>query len=287
MNAPATSPLAEPGLTKEQFLNLRGLIYERCGIWIPDHKSYVITLRLENRLKACALMDFGEYFLYLRYDPRGQEEMMRVYELITTNETSFYRNEPQLRYLVDETLTKLVQRAGANGQIRIWSAGCSTGEEPYTLAMMIRDKFSMTPSVRNISIQGSDISPMVLKTAEAGIYGSYALRTTPESAIARHFVSRGSDRYSVKEQVRQMVRLKHLNLMDQRAVRAMGKFDIILCRNVMIYFDQASRAQVLNSFYDALEPGGYLFVGHSETLHDASRCFLPLPHPGAFGYVKH
>lgn len=277
----------DPPLPHDQFVNLRNLIYEKCGIWIPDHKSYVVSLRLASRLKACQLMDFGEYFLFLRFDPRGQQEMQHVFELITTNETSFYRNEPQLRYLVDEVMPKIVQKAGTS-PVRIWSAGCSTGEEPYTIAMMVRDKFlgANPAAARNLTIQATDLSPMVLRTAEAAVYGAYSLRTTPPPAIERHFDKRGEDRYAVKADVRSMVRFKQLNLMDQRAVRALGKFDLVLCRNVMIYFDKASRERALNNIYDVLEAGGHLFIGHSETLHDVTRCFVPLPHPGAFGYVK-
>ncbi len=288
MSATATASILgnDPALTNEQFRNLRDLIYDRCGIWIPDHKSYVVQLRLASRLKACQLADFGGYYLYLRYDPKGPQEMERVFELITTNETSFYRNEPQLRYIIEQTVPAVLAGLGSR-PLRIWSAGCSTGEEPYTLAMMLRDALPAHPALKSIQIMGTDLSPMVVRAAETAIYGSYAQRTTPQSAVARHFESRGPDRYRVKESIRQMVRFRQMNLMDSLAVRSLGKFQIVLCRNVMIYFDKASREKVLNNFYDVLEPNGHLFIGHSETLHDVTRCFVPLPHSGAFGYVRH
>jgi chemotaxis protein methyltransferase CheR len=274
-------------ISDEEFKQLRDFIYEQSGIYIADNRKYLLENRLGNRLKELSLKDFGEYYYYLRYDSGRRQELNRLFEVITTNETSFYRNPPQLKVFQDNVLTDVVEEQRKKGQkkLHIWSAGCSTGEEPYTLAIILLEVLKGEIASWNIRITANDLSEAVLKSAKAGIYNEYALRTTPKEIIGRHFDEKDG-RFQVKDSVKRLVQFSQVNLSDRTALKRVERSQIVFCRNVIIYFDDEMKRRVISAFYDNLLPGGYLLIGHSESLHNISRAFKPVHYPGAIIYKK-
>lgn len=277
----------ELNASDEEFRQLRDYIYELCGIHIADNRKYLIENRLAVRLKELNLKTFGEYYYYLRYDINRRDELNRLYEVITTNETSFYRNPPQLKVFQEVVLKELLDtmRAKGNRRLRIWSAGCSTGEEPYTLGIILHEVLKSEIASWDIKISASDISTAVLTAAKAGVYSDYALRTTPAEIIRKYFKKDGNA-YHLAESVKKLVKFDQLNLSDKLQVRRVERSQIVFCRNVIIYFDDEMKTQVINSFYDNLHPDGALLIGHSESLHNISRAFKPEHHKGAIVYRK-
>jgi len=271
-----------------EFVHLRDFIYEKCGIYIADNRKYLLENRLLNRLKSLGLRTFGEYFYFLKYDQGGKAEQRALYEVITTNETSFYRNPAQLKVLEDGLLKSVMDAQLKKGSrdIHIWSAGCSTGEEPYTLGIILHEVLKAQRPLWNINITAGDLSEGVLASAARGVYTEYALRTTPQRIIARYFTQTGNGRYQINPEIKKQVAFNQINLKDRTQLRSVRRSHIIFCRNVLIYFDEAMKRRVINSFYDNLLPGGYLFIGHSESLHNISRAFKPIHYPGAIVYMK-
>lgn len=278
----------EHKVSDEEFTNLRDFIYEQSGIYIADNRKYLLENRLVNRLKDLNLKTFGEYFYFLKYDPNRKRELNRLFEVITTNETSFYRNPPQLKVFQDIILHEVLsaQRKKGRKELRIWSAGCSTGEEPYTLAIMLHEVLRHEIGSWDIRITANDLSEGVLHAARRGIYMEYALRTTPQEIIRRYFDDDGQGRFRVKNEVRNLVQFGQINLSDRFQVKRVERSQIVFCRNVIIYFDEDMKRQVIGSYYDNLLPDGYLFIGHSESLHNLSRAFKPIHHPGTIVYKK-
>ncbi|MFW5487517.1 MAG: CheR family methyltransferase [Desulfovibrio sp.] len=274
-------------ISNEEFTQLRDFIYDRSGIYIADNRKYLLENRLANRIKKLNLKDYGEYFYYLQYDPRKQQELNRLFEAVTTNETSFYRNPPQLKVFQDKVLKTVLdaQKAKRTKSLRIWSAGCSTGEEPYTLGIILHEVLGKDISQWNIKITANDLSEAVLMSARRGIYTDYALRTTPKEIVRKYFEEDGG-KFKVIPEVKRLVSFGQINLNDKVQLKRVERSQIVFCRNVIIYFDDAVKKQVIGSFYDNLLPGGFLLIGHSESLHNISRAFKPIHHPGAIVYNK-
>lgn len=273
-------------ITDQEFGNLRDFIYEQCGIYIADNRKYLLENRLGNRLKKLNLRNFDEYYNFLRYDAARNAEMKKLFEVITTNETSFYRNPPQLQVFQEKVLTEVVESARSGGRkLRIWSAGCSTGEEPYTIAMIIHDLLQADIANWDIRITANDLSERVLESARKGVYNDYTLRTTPKEIAQRYFdLDNGVN--TVRPEVKKLVSFGQINLRDRAQIKRVERSQIVFCRNVIIYFDDAMKKQVISSFYDNLLPGGYLIIGHSESLHNITRAFKPIHFPGAIIYKK-
>ncbi len=274
-------------LTQADFVQLRDFIYQQCGIYIDDNRKYLIENRLSGRLKALNLKSYGEYYRYVRFDPHRQEELNRLFEVVTTNETSFFRNPPQLEIFRKVVLARAIENARKSGtkRLRIWSAGCSTGEEPYTLAILLHETLASEITRWDIRITASDLSEAVLRSAQRAQYAEYTLRTTPKPLIAKYFTLKDKQ-YSVNLNVKRLVSFGQLNLNDKRQLQRVERSQIILCRNVIIYFDDEMKRHVIGSFYDNLLPEGQLLIGHSESLHNISRAFKPEHHPGTIVYVK-
>lgn len=274
-------------VTDEEFSQLRDFIYEQCGIYIADNRKYLIENRLSNRLKELNLKTFGEYYYFLRYDTGKRAELSRLFEVVTTNETSFYRNPPQLKVFQEKVLAAVLDdmRAKRQKRLRIWSAGCSTGEEPYTLAILLLETLGAELPSWDIKITANDLSEAVLASARKGIYTDYALRTTPKHIVEKYFIKSGAE-YQVKPEVKRLVTFGPINLSDRAQLKRVERSQIVFCRNVIIYFDDDMKKQVIGSFYDNLLPGGYLLIGHSESLHNITRAFKPEHHTGAIVYRK-
>lgn len=274
-------------VSKDEFIQLRDFIYQESGIWIAEARAYLIENRLNNRLKELNLKNFGEYYYYLRFDPNRKNELPKLFAVITTNETSFYRNSPQLQIFQDKVLKNELNRlrAAQNKRLRIWSAGCSTGEEPYTIAMILYEALHGELPAWDIKITANDLSEAVLATARKGVYSEYALRTTPKEITERYF-KKINNEYHVDPKLKKLISFGPINLNDAMMLRSVERSHIIFCRNVIIYFDDEVKRRVIESFYDNLLPGGCLLIGHSESLHSISRAFKPEHHAGSIVYRK-
>ncbi|MDR2503450.1 MAG: protein-glutamate O-methyltransferase CheR [Deltaproteobacteria bacterium] len=274
-------------VSDEEFIQLRDFIYEQSGIHIAENRKYLIENRLSNRLKELNLKSFSEYSYYLRFDVRRKDEMVKLFAAITTNETSFYRNPPQLQVFQNIILKKVLDelRAAHTKRLRIWSAGCSTGEEPYTMAIMLHEVLKAEIGTWDIKINAMDLSEPVLASARRGVYSDYALRTTPKEIISKYFIFR-NNLYEIKPEMKRIINFMQGNLSDRLGLKRLERSQIVFCRNVIIYFDDNMKRQVVGSFYDNLLPKGYLFIGHSESLHNISRSFKPESYPGAIVYFK-
>lgn len=264
------SPI-EP-LGDEEFRLLRDLIHRYCGIFFDDSSRLILEKRLLRRVEALNLTSYRDYYHYLRYDEQRSREFVELMDILTTNETYFFREEYQLRAFTDEILPEIHERKSKVGDrfLRIWSAGCSTGEEPYTISMLLLDK----PEFRDwrVEIIGTDISQRVLQIARRGVYGKSAFRATPERYIIRHFIEEEGG-MRISDPVRERVSFSQFNLMDAQRLMLLGKMDLIFCRNVIIYFDQEAKRQVIDSFYRMLNDYGFLLLGHAESLMNLSTSF--------------
>lgn len=277
----------KPKLSNETFCQLRDIIYAKCGIYFADTKKYLLETRLLRRIEERNLKSFEDYYYFLTYDRERDREMVNVVNCIVTNETSFFRDMPQLEAFqkgVVPLVTEQKLREGSGKTLRVWSSASSTGEEPYTLAMMLMEE-GLQVKGWTLDILGSDISDLVLRSALAGAYEKYSLRNTPEQYLRKYFVGNG-DTYRVHQKVQDIVKFRKLNLIDSSETRTVKGFDIIFCRNVLIYFDDASKKKAVSHLYDSLNKGGYLFVGFSETLHNITRLFKPVSIERSVVYQK-
>ncbi|WP_207261011.1 protein-glutamate O-methyltransferase CheR [Desulfovibrio sp. Huiquan2017] len=273
-------------ISDQEFANLRDFIYAECGIYIADNRKYLLENRLGSRLKKLNLKNFDEYYNLLRFDPAKGMEMKKLYEVITTNETSFYRNPPQLKVFQEEVLPDVLGACRKKGRrLRIWSAGCSTGEEPYTISIIIHEMLKAELPNWDIRISANDLSERVLESARRGVYNDYTLRTTPEEIVTRYFDANNGQN-KIKPEVKRLVSFGQINLRDRVQLKRVERSQVVFCRNVIIYFDDEMKKRVINAFYDNLLPGGYLIIGHSESLHNITRAFKPIHYPGAIIYQK-
>lgn len=247
-------------LTDREFEQFRTLIYQESGISLSDGKRSMVVSRLTKRLRELGLTSFQAYYSLVTKE-RGGDEFTRMLDLISTNKTDFFREPKHFEFLRDSILPDLQQER----RVRIWSSACSSGEEPYSIAITLYDNGAARWDCR---ILASDLSTRVLAKASSGIYDEERVRTVPPDTIRRHFLrGRGgqADRVKVKPHLMDMVVFRRINLMDdQYAIKS--TLDLIFCRNVMIYFDRPTQQQLIAKFHRYLRPGGYLFIGHSETL---------------------
>ena len=274
-------------ISDTEFAQLRDFIYAQSGIFVADNRKYLVENRLAARLKDLNLKSFAEYHAFLQYDSSRRQELNRLFEVITTNETSFYRNPPQLKVFQDMVLKDALDKLKALKQrrLRIWSAGCSTGEEPYTIAIILHEVLRSEIASWDIRITANDLSEAVLAQAREAVYTEYSLRTTPKEIVARYFAQDGGN-FKLKPEVKRLVSFGQINLSDRMQLKRVERSHIVFCRNVIIYFDDEMKKNVINAFYDNLLPGGYLLIGHSESLHNISRALRPKHYPGAIIYSK-
>jgi chemotaxis protein methyltransferase CheR len=259
-------------MSEEEFLLLRDCVYSHCGIFFDNDSKYLLERRLARRLTALNLSSFRDYFHYLKYNRKKDQELMDIMDILTTNETYFFRESFQLKAFTDEVIPELLQRKAASGNrsLRIWSAGCSTGEEPYTIAMLLHGIMDLRGW--KIEIVGTDISQRVLQHARRAVYGKSSFRATDEKYVKRFFIEQ-DDGLKVCDEIRDLVTISHLNLFDVNRMIMLGKMDLIFCRNVIIYFDLAAKKRVVGSFFNALYEGGFLLLGHSESLMNVTTQF--------------
>lgn len=260
-------------MSDDVFKQLRDFIYEQSGIFVPDNKKYFLENRLGRRVQEKNLKGYDEYLYLLKYGG-DKAELVKLFELVTTNETFFFREPQQFDVLCGDLLKKIMEEntKSARRDIKIWCAASSTGEEPYTISMQLMER-PEAASFRK-DILASDISEAVLASAKNAVYGSYAVRNIPPAYMSKYFVLSGQN-YKLVDSVKANVRFMKINLMSDRDVKTIRGMDVIFCRNVLIYFDEKAKQKALALMYDALRPGGSLIVGTSESLHNITRAFRP------------
>jgi chemotaxis protein methyltransferase CheR len=258
-------------LGDEEFRLIRDLVRDYCGIYFDNGSKYIVERRLSRRVITHHFENFRDYFRFLRYDKRREEELVAIMDILTVNETYFFREQNQLSAFSDEILAELKHKNSATKKLRIWSAGCSTGEEPYTIAMLIIESGFFAGW--DIEVVGSDINQRVLHVAREGGYRKNSFRTTEDYYFKRYFTKGSDDVNKISDKVKAHVNFGYLNLLDPFKVKFLGFFDAIFCRNVMIYFDVESRRKVVEMFFERLNKGGYLLLGHAESLINLSTAF--------------
>ena len=256
-------------LTDRDFDRFSKFIYDHCGIKLPPHKRSMLEARLRKRLRAHNLASFEDYAKMIFAEDKPTEELVKLIDVVTTNKTDFFREPAHYDYLVKSTLPFLVGTfgSGIKQPLRVWSAGCSTGKEPYTLAMVLKE-YQAEVSGFLFDILGTDICTDVLEKAVQGIYAAVKADPIPE-ALKKKYLLKSKDPENrmvrIASELRSLVRFRRLNFMDDD-FGFREPFDIIFCRNVIIYFDRPTQERLLSKLVDNLVVGRYIFLGHSETL---------------------
>lgn len=287
-------------LTDGELKLLQTLVYQECGMYFDERRAYFLRDRLQRRLKACQLDSFYGYYRLLT-SREGKQELAALLENLTVNETSFFRNKPQLDLLQKTVLEDLLRRKQdrRDWNLRIWSAGCSSGQEPYTVAMLICDALAyyylrnplpfdmpspkpLIPPPWRLEILASDISYAALRSGQEGAYTETQMEPVEYTTRLRYFEKAG-EKYTVKKALKELVQFDFHNLKTEFLPQ---RNDIILCRNVMIYFDEAEQKRLVEKFYHCLNPEGYLFVGHAESLFGLSSKFRMLHQNNGTAYQR-
>ncbi|MDR2105418.1 MAG: methyltransferase domain-containing protein [Deferribacteraceae bacterium] len=244
----------------EEFFELKEIIYKASAITFAESKKYLLENRLSKRLQELNFNSFKEYLYYLKYDINRIKEMDTLLNLVTINETYFLRERQQMDHLMKSTIPAILTRGKKN--IRIWSAACSTGEEPYSMAILLREYALSTRA--NYEIIGTDINTEVVDIAKKGVYRGMSFRGVPPNFQSTYFTQNGLV-YEIKDEFKHRVRFQIGNLISHTLPAQVGKFDVIFCRNALIYFDIEGKQKVLDMFYNCLNTPGYLYLGHSES----------------------
>ena len=276
-----------PKLSEETFVMLRDFIYSKTGIFFPEKKKYLIEGRLVKRLQVLKLGHFEDYLHLLMYDQQKECEFEFLCNMVTINETFFFRNDAQIDAFQQKFAEEVIElkKAYNNRTLRIWSAACSSGEEPFSIAMLYLEHLKPRYPDLRIEIVGTDINTAVLDMARKAEYNQYAIRSTPKLYLNKYF-DQSDGVYRLRQEVKELVRFEYLNLIDREKMRRMMHFDFIFCANVLIYFDEKSKIQVVGDLFNSLNRGGYLFIGFSEMLHRISTAFKLVSIPKTTAYKK-
>jgi chemotaxis protein methyltransferase CheR len=287
-------------LTDAELRLLQALVYQECGMHFDERRAHFLQDRLQRRLKECQLDSFYSYYRLL-ISTEGKNELARLLENLTVNETSFFRNKAQLdlfhKYILDDLLRR--KQAHRDYSLRIWSAGCSTGQEPYTLAMLVADGLAyyylrnplpiempspkpLIPPPWKVEILASDISYSVLRAAQQGVYSEPQMSSVDFSYRLRYFDKIG-ERYGVKRALKEVIHFDFHNLKTEYLPQ---RNDVIFCRNVMMYFDEAEQKRLIDKFWRCLNPDGYMFVGHAESLLGLTEKFAMVHRNSGTAYQK-
>jgi chemotaxis protein methyltransferase CheR len=259
---------------------LRDLIRERFGIFYDDTKQFLLQSRLQTRLLKCRVHDFTGYHRYLTAAPDRDAEWAELASVLCNNETYFFREKSQLDVLVTDVLDEAIK---TGGRLRVWSSASSTGEEPFTIAMMLMESRRITPA--GLTLHASDLSPRALEKAGTAFYRELSFRATPPEMVQRYFRPFQGG-FFINDEIKRMVQFSRLNLLDERAVGAMGPYDAIFCRNVLIYFDKPTQKRVVEAFAKVLRPQGYLFLGHAESIMRVTDAYEPVVTSKAIYYRR-
>lgn len=275
--------MAELTITDDDFQKFREFFYRKTGISFEPSKRYFVDKRLLDRIEATACESFRGYFTMLRFQASG-EELQSLVNAMTVNETYFFREEYQFDCLVRSILPEIVAKKRDDGPIRIWVMPSSSGEEPYSIAMCLLERWKQINQY-DVEIVSSDIDTQILRQARAGLYSPRAVQHVPAAYLSKYF-SRAGSNYQICEDLRDAVEFTTVNLHDPLQVQPYRDFDVIFCRNLLIYFDDVSRKQAAEAFYDVLKPGGFICLGHSESMSRISALYRIRKFPEAIVYQK-
>jgi chemotaxis protein methyltransferase CheR len=257
-------------VSQDDFLKFQEYFYRKTGIRFEDTKRYFVDKRLVERMGHTGSANFREYFSKLRFEADGTE-LQALVNLMTVNETYFFREDYQFDCLVNSILPEIVARKKNRSPIRIWALPSSSGEEAYTIAMCLIERWPGIDS-HDVEIISSDIDTNILTQARAGLYSARSTMHVPESYLRKYFKKTAAG-FQIDDTLRNAVEFTRVNLQDPADVKPYRNFDVIFCRNLLIYFDDVSRKQAAETFYDALQPGGFILLGHSESMSRISSLF--------------
>ena len=280
----AAPALAGETISEEDFLKFREFFYRKTGIYFEGSKRYFVDKRLVERLEATHTPSFREYFVNLRFDTRGSE-LQQLVNVMTVNETYFFREEYQFKCLVSSLLPEIIRNKRAGDPIRIWSIPSSSGEEPYSICLYLLEHW---PDIarHDVEIVASDIDTDILASARQGIYSQRSVQNLPAALLQKYFKKTRTGDWQISNDLRDAVEFTQCNLSDPLSARAYHHFDVIFCRNLLIYFDDQSRRAAADVFYNALNPGGFICLGHSESMSRISSVFRIRKFADAIVYQK-
>jgi chemotaxis protein methyltransferase CheR len=271
-------------VSNEEFDWFRDFFGRKTGIYFEDNKRYFVDRRLTARMQATGHKSCLLYLRFVQFQP-SQSEFQRLVNAMTVNETYFFREDYQLIALVDGVLDDVRRRKAPGEPIRIWSMPCSSGEEPYSIAIYLLEHWPGMAEA-DVEIIGSDINSAVLEAAKEGVFTEYALRNTPSSIVAKYFKQVSDTSHRLIPEIRESITFTQVNLSNPDETRSYRGFDVVFCRNLLIYFDSASRREAVECLYGALNPGGYVFLGHSESMSRISSLFTISKAADALVYQK-
>ena len=276
--------MEETHITTEDFMKFREFFYRKTGIQFEDSKRYFVDKRLVERIEATDSGNFRTYFTLLRFQSGG-EELQALTNTMTVNETYFFREEYQFKCLVNSLLPEIVKKKPVDSTLRIWSIPSSSGEEPYSIALYLTEYW---PDIAHWDVEliSSDIDTSILKKARAGKYSERSVQHLPAVLLQRHFRRTHDGEYQISDDLRQAVEFSRVNLSEPADTRHYRGFDVIFCRNLLIYFDDLSRQKAAEAIYDALNPGGYICLGHAESMSRITSLFRVRKFPEAIVYQK-
>lgn len=270
-------------LTQEEFRNLCDFLYRRTGMLFTESKRYYVERRVIDRMAAKGAARFAQYFATLRSN--ADNEIEQFVNAFTVNETYFYREEHQLKCMTSDLLRERLRCKPRAEALRIWSVPCSTGEEPYSIAMWLLQNWPQVDD-HDIEIVASDIDTCALEAAREGLFGKRSLMRLAPDLVAKYFAEKSTEQWRIREELRQSVRFTMANIVEASETRPHGIFDIIFCRNVLIYFDDTSRRLAAENLYENLAPGGFICLGHTESMSRISPLFEVCRFSDAIVYRK-
>ncbi|MFN7723574.1 MAG: CheR family methyltransferase [Rubrivivax sp.] len=271
-------------ITDADFLKFRDFFYRKTGIHFDENKRYFVDKRLVDRIEATGAEDFRSYFIALRFEAKG-EELQQLVNVMTVNETYFFREAYQFDCLVSDMLAEVVKRKRKGGRIRIWSIPSSTGEEPYSIAIYLLERWPLINDYE-VEILSSDIDTAVLEAAQRGVYSARSIGQLPKAYLDRYFTKRGDNEYAITEDLIDAVDFSRVNLSDPNDTRKFRDIDVVFCRNLLIYFDDLSRRVAAEAMFDAMTPGGFICLGHSESMSRITSLFTVRRFKDAMVYQK-
>lgn len=264
---------APPPVSPEEYAKLCEFFYRRTGMMFSEKKRYFVERRLQERIVKTGSSGFRDYFALLRFQASG-EELQQLVNLMTVNETYFFREDYQFDALTGGMLPELAKARARGSRIRIWSVPCSTGEEPYSIALHVLETWNLCDDYE-IEILASDIDSRVLADAADGTYGERSLQRVPMALRQQYFARLAGDRYRLRSEIRDSVDFSTVNVVDPLQMARFRGIDVIFCRNLLIYFDDLARRETVEALYECLAPGGFICLGHSESMNRMSSLFRP------------
>ena len=271
-------------ITDPEFERFRDFFYRKTGIKFENSKRYFVDKRLIERIYATGHNSFRSYFTQMRFQASG-EEVQQLINCMTVNETYFYREEYQFEVMVENVMNEIAANKKDKTDIRIWSIPSSTGEEPYSIALYLLEHW---PQIQHLDVEivSSDIDSKVLQACHAGVYNERSVKHLPARTLNKYFTRTAQGNFQLSKDIRAAVKFSQVNLSDINETKAYRNFDLIFCRNLLIYFDDESRREAANVFFDALNPGGFIFLGHSESMSRISSLFKVKKYPKAIVYQR-